>query len=84
MLAMKGFLKDGPGAGQAVEAGDPPIRRGVIVLSAGAFGEDAHRYYLSAIDSTGAVYTHGGKVPWPPVAGPHVIREPASAAGEPI
>jgi hypothetical protein len=25
---MKGFLKDGPAAGQVVEAGDPPVRRG--------------------------------------------------------
>lgn len=74
---MKGFLRDGPAAGQAVEAGDPPIRRGVIV-SQGTFGEDAHRYYLSAIDSAGAVYAYGGKVPWPPVAGPVVVREPCS------
>jgi hypothetical protein len=32
---MKGFLNDGPAAGQVVEVGDPPIRRGVIVLDAG-------------------------------------------------
>jgi hypothetical protein len=30
--AMNGFLSDGPAAGQVVEAGDPPVRRGVVVL----------------------------------------------------
>lgn len=71
---MKGFLKDGPAAGRVVEAGDPPARRAVIVLDAGGFGEDAHRYYLSAVDASGAVYTHGGAVRWRPEAGPHVVR----------
>ena len=71
---MKGFLSDGPAAGQVVEAGDPPVRRGVVVLGGGGFGEDAHRYYLSSIDSGGAVYTYGGTVWWPPEAGPHVIN----------
>jgi hypothetical protein len=71
---MNGFLKDGPAAGQVVDAGDPPMRRGVIVL--GDFGEDAHRYYLCSVDPTGAVYTHVGKVSWPPEAGPQVIRQP--------
>ena len=70
---MKGFFTDGPAAGQAVEVGDPPIRRGVIVLDKSGFGADAHRYYLSEIDSSGAIYTHGGKVPWPPQAGPPVV-----------
>ena len=45
---MKGVLKDGPAAGQAFEVGDPPIRRGMIVLGEAAFGEHGHRYYLSA------------------------------------
>jgi hypothetical protein len=71
---MKGFLKDGPAAGQAFEVGDPPIRRGMIVLGQAAFGEHTHRYYLSEIDDSGAVYTYGGAVPWPPEAGPPVIR----------
>jgi hypothetical protein len=79
---MKGFLKDGPAAGQAIEAGDPPMRRGVIVLAAGGFGEAAHRYYLCAVDPSGAVYTHGGKVPWPPKAGPQVIRQPLPDVAE--
>jgi hypothetical protein len=71
---MKGFLKDGPAAGQAFEVGDPPMRRGMIVLGETAFGEHVHRYYLSEIDDSGAVYTHGGAVRWPPEAGPWVIR----------
>ena len=75
---MKGFFKDGPAAGHSVDVGDPPMRRGVIVLNQGAFGEDAHRYYLCAIDASGAVYTHGGHVTWPLEAGPQVIREPRS------
>jgi hypothetical protein len=72
---MKGFLRDGPAAGQVVEVGDPPTRRGVIVLDAGGFGEDAHRYYLCALDATGAVYTHHGGVAWPLEAGPPVVRQ---------
>ena len=70
--AMKGFLEDGPAAGQLVEAGDPPIRRGIIVVGHGTFGEEAHRYYLSAVNESAAVYIHGGPVPWPPEAGPVV------------
>jgi hypothetical protein len=61
---MKGFLKDGPAAVQVVDVGDPPMRRGVIVL--GDFGEGAHRYYLCSVDARGALYTHVGKVTWPP------------------
>lgn len=40
----------------------------------GSRAHDAHRYYLSSIDSGGAVYTYGGTVWWPPEAGPHVIN----------
>jgi hypothetical protein len=79
---MRGFLKDGPAAGHVVEVGDPPLRRGVMVLDTGGFGEDAHRYYLCALDSSGAVYTYGGRVPWPPEAGPPVIRQPLTEAAE--
>ena len=71
---MKGFLENGPAAGQAFEVGDPPMRRGMIVLGEAAFGDHAHRYYLSEIDDSGAVYTYGGPVAWPPEAGPPVIR----------
>jgi hypothetical protein len=74
-VGMKGFLKDGPAAGQVVEVGDPPVRRGVIVLDPGGFGGDAHRYYLCALDSGGAVYTRWRRVAWPPEAGPPVLRE---------
>ena len=79
---MRGFLKDGPAAGHVVDVGDPPRRRGVIVLDADGFGEDAHRYYLCALDSSGAVYTHRGPVAWPPEAGPPVIRQPRTEATE--
>jgi hypothetical protein len=71
---MKGFLNDGPAAGRAVEAGDPPVRRGVVVLGKGGIGEDAHRYYVSSIDSSGAVYTYGATVWRPLEAGPRVIN----------
>jgi hypothetical protein len=77
---MKGFLNDGPAAGHVVEVGDPPLRRGVIVLDPGGFGEQAHRYYLTAVDASGAVYTHGDVVHWPPEAGPHVARRPVESA----
>ena len=79
---MNGFLKDGPAAGQSFEVGDPRIRRGIIVLSETAFGEHAHRYYLSAIDNIGAVYAQGGAVRWPPEAGPAVFRRLDPRAAE--
>ena len=66
---MNGFLKDGPAAGQNFEVGDPPISRGIIVLGETPFGEHAHRYYLSAIDGTEAVDSHGGAVPGRPRRG---------------
>ena len=78
---MKGRLKHGPADGQIVEAGDPPIRRGIIVVGEGTFGEEAHGYYLSTVDQTAATYLHGGRVSWPPeasaavVAGMPVARE---------
>ena len=78
---MEGFFKDGPAAGQTVEVGDPPERRGVIVLDESGFGSDAHRYYLSEIDSSGSVYTHGGKVAWPPEAGPPVVKKATGDRG---
>lgn len=49
------------------------------MLGDGGFGEDAHRYYLSSVDATGAVYAYGGPVRWPPEAGPPVIREVGEA-----
>lgn len=71
---MKGFLRDGPASGQSFEVGDPPLRRGIIVLGDSGFGEHAHRYYLCEVDDSGAVYTYGGAVRWPPEAGPPVRR----------
>jgi hypothetical protein len=57
-----------------VEAGDPPMRRGIVVPSDGGFGEDAFRYYLSSVDASGAAYLFGGKVPWPPEARTNMVR----------
>jgi hypothetical protein len=71
---VKGLLIDGPGAGRVIDAGDPPARRGIVVLREGEFAEDAYRYYLSSIDATGAVYTFGGEVPWPPEPGSRILR----------
>ena len=71
---MRGLLIDGPGAGYVIDAGDPPARRGIVVLREGGFAEDAYRYYLSSIDSAGATYTFGGEVPWPPEAGSQMVR----------
>jgi hypothetical protein len=71
---VKGLLIDGPGAGHVIEAGDPPARRGIVVLREGGFAEDAYRYYLSSIDAGGAAYTFGGDVAWPPEAGSQIVR----------
>jgi hypothetical protein len=70
---MNGQLKHGPADGRIVEAGDPPIRRDIVVVGDGTFGEDAHRYYLSTVDDTGATYLHGGRVSWPPEASAAVV-----------
>ncbi len=59
-----------------MEAGDPPIRRGVIVLSNSAFAEEAYRYYLTSVDAAGASYTYGGVVQWPPEATSQMVRRP--------
>jgi len=66
---VKGLLIDGPAAGSVIETGDPPLRRGIIVIGPAGFGEDAYRYYLSSVDASGASYRCGGKVAWPPEAG---------------
>ena len=71
---MLGFLKDGPAVGQAFGVGDPPMRRGMVVLSESGFSEHACRYYLCELDGSGAVYTFGGAVRWPLEAGPPVRR----------
>ncbi len=55
------------------------MRRGMIVVGQSPFGENAHRYYLSALDASGAVYIYGGPVRWPPEAGPVVARTDAQS-----
>jgi hypothetical protein len=66
VAAVKGFLLDGPSAGQVVEAGDPPIRRTVVVPDANGFGEVAYRYYLESVDCDQATYRCAGEVESPP------------------
>ena len=73
VAVVKGLLIDGPAAGIVAEAGDPPVRRAIVVPGGGGFGEDAYRYYLKSIDAAGASYAFGGKVPWPPEARSQVI-----------
>jgi hypothetical protein len=68
------LLIDGPAAGLVVEVGEPLLRRGIVVPVEGGFAEDAYRYYLSSIDSSGASYRFGGKVTWPPEASSQMIR----------
>ena len=71
---MKGLLIDGPGAGQVVDAGDPPIRRAVVVAGSNGFGEPAYRYYLESVDIDQATYRCAGQVEWPPVATSEMVR----------
>jgi hypothetical protein len=71
---VKGLLIDGPAAGRIVEAGDPPVRRGIIVLSDDGFAADGYRYYLSSVDASSAGYTFAGTVAWPPEARSEIVR----------
>jgi hypothetical protein len=66
--AVNGVLIDGPAAGSVVDAGDPPVRRGIIVMAHDGFSENAYRYYLTSADGSGASYAYGGTVAWPPEA----------------
>jgi hypothetical protein len=70
---MKGLLIDGPAAGMAVEVGEPPLRRAIVIPDGGGFAENAYRYYLRSIDSAGSSYMFGGEVLWPPEARSEVI-----------
>jgi len=70
---VKGLLIDGLAEGMVVEAGDPPLRRAIVIPGVGGFAEDAYRYYLSSIDSAGAGYRFGGQVPWPPEARSYAV-----------
>jgi hypothetical protein len=65
-------LIDGPGAGQLVEVGDPPLRRAVYVTS--GFGEVAYRYYLESVEFDEASYRCAGQVEWPPEARSEIFR----------
>jgi hypothetical protein len=82
------MLIDGPGAGQVVEAGDPPVRRAVVVPGAEGFGELAYRYYLASVDSGQAAYRCAGEVEWPPVASKEIVRrladQPEQLTGSPV
>ncbi len=71
---MKGLLSDGPAAGSVLEVGDPPLRRGIVVLDGDRLSAEGFRYYLSAVGPDGAVYRFGGQVEWPPEARLQVIK----------
>jgi hypothetical protein len=74
VAAVQGRLIDGPGAGQVVDVGEPPVRRAVFVPAAGGFGESAYRYYLESVDCDHATYRCAGQVEWPPEARSEVVR----------
>jgi hypothetical protein len=71
---MQGVLIDGPGAGEAVDVGDPPVRRAVFVRGVGGFGELAYRHYLESVDFDEARYRCAGQVEWPPEASSEIVR----------
>ena len=71
---MTGLLIDGPAAGRIVNAGDPPIRRAIVVLDADGFSERAYRYYLESVSDGHASYVCAGEVRWPPEARWEVIH----------
>jgi hypothetical protein len=72
--AVKGLLIDGPGAGQVVDAGDPPVRRAVVVRGADGFGELAYRYYLESVGFDQATYRCAGEVEPAPEASSEIVR----------
>lgn len=74
MAAVKGLLIDGPSAGQVVDAGDPPIRRAVVVPGVEGFGEHAYRYYLASVQTDHATYRCAGGVDWPPESNREIVR----------
>jgi hypothetical protein len=71
---VQGLLIDGPAAGQVVEAGDPPVRRAVVVPGSDGFGELGYRYYLESVDFDQAIYRCAGQVEWPPEARSQIFR----------
>jgi hypothetical protein len=74
VAAVQGRLIDGPGAGQVVDVGEPPLRRAVFVPAEGGFGETAYRYYLESVDFDHATYRCAGQVDWPPEANRQMVR----------
>ena len=74
VAAMQGLLIDGPSAGQVVDAGDPPVRRAVVVPREQGFGELANRYYLESVEFDQAIYRCAGEVEWPPEARSEMVR----------
>jgi hypothetical protein len=71
---VKGLLIDGPGAGQLVDAGNPPARRAVFVPTADGFSELAYRYYLVSTDLDRATYRCASQVEWAPEAISEIVR----------
>jgi hypothetical protein len=74
VAAMQGILIDGPGAGQVVDAGEPPVRRAVFMADSGGFSELAYRYYLETVDFDQASYRCAGQIEWPPEARSQMVR----------
>ena len=89
VAAVQGRLIDGPGAGQVVEVGEPPVRRAVFVPGAGGLSELAYRYYLESVEFDQATYRCAGQVEWPPEARSQIVsqltdhREPSANATAP-
>jgi hypothetical protein len=74
VAAVQGRLIDGPGAGQVLDVGEPPLRRAVFVPDAGGFGAYGYRYYLESVDFDQATYRCAGQVGWPPEASSQIVR----------
>lgn len=65
---------DGPAAGRVIDAGDPPVRRAVVLLDPSGFGEHAYRYYLESVGPQHAAYVCAGEVQWPAEARSQIIK----------
>ena len=55
-------------------AGDPPVRRAVVVANVDGFGERAYPYYLESVDADQAIYRCAGQVDWPPESNSEVVK----------
>ena len=89
VAAVQGRLIDGPGAGQVVDVGEPPVRRAVFVPATGGFGELAYRCYLESVEFDEATYRCAGQVEWPTEASRQIVgrladqRQPSADATAP-